>query len=216
MATEKRYPIQIVMDALRLIGYVVSKVVWFIRYKGLENIPKKSQQGFLIAANHQTYIDPVWICVRLRRKFRFMAIGNAFEWRYLGKLIRYLGAFPVSEEPRTAARAMKEAIATLKDGAVLTVFPEGARSFADGKIIPFKTGAVFIAFQAGVPILPVTISGGNSIWPQKQKYPNLFRRVTVQFHPTMEVVRDNSLSLRENLEFWTKQLESVVLGESRV
>ncbi len=87
------------MDVLRLIAYIISKTFWFIRYNGRENIPDKSAGGFLIASNHQTYIDPVWICLPMRRKFRFMAFDRAFEWRIIGPLIRYLGAFPVSMEP---------------------------------------------------------------------------------------------------------------------
>ena len=105
---------------------------------------------------------------------------------------------------------MKEALKTLRAGAVLTIFPEGARSYAEGKMIPFKTGAVRIAMQAGVPVLPVTVSGGNLIWPQKKKYPRLFRRVNVTFHPLLNIENDDSISLRENLERWTEKLENII------
>ncbi len=137
-----KFPAQIVVDVFRLIGYVISKSCWFIRYEGRNNIPDKSSGPILIAANHQTYIDPVWICLPMRRRIRYMAIGNAFNWPFVGKLIRYLGAFPVSAEPSGTVGAMKEALKTLRAGAVLTIFPEGARSFEDGKMIPFKTGVV--------------------------------------------------------------------------
>ncbi|MBK7513222.1 MAG: 1-acyl-sn-glycerol-3-phosphate acyltransferase [Chloracidobacterium sp.] len=50
------------------------------------------------------------------------------------------------------------------------IFSEGAREFADGKMLPFKNGAVRLALQAGVPILPVTVSGGSRIWPRSRKY----------------------------------------------
>lgn len=205
-----KFPAQIVVDVFRLIGYVISKSCWFIRYEGRNNIPDKSSGPILIAANHQTYIDPVWICLPMRRRIRYMAIGNAFNWPFVGKLIRYLGAFPVSAEPSGTVGAMKEALKTLRAGAVLTIFPEGARSFEDGKMIPFKTGVVRIALQAGVPVLPVTISGGNLIWPQKQKYPRLFRRVTITFHPLLNIEKEDSINLRENLEIWTAKLESII------
>ena len=182
-----KYASQLAVDLLRLIGYLISKALWFIRYHGLENIPGNSAGGFLIAANHQTYIDPVWICLPMRRKLRFMAFDEAFNWRVIGPLIRYLGAFPVSMEVGGTLKAMKTALSSLREGAALTVFPEGAREFADGKMLPCKTGAIRIAIQAGVPILPVTIRGGNRIWPQKQKYPNLFRRVEIIYHPLMRL-----------------------------
>ena len=205
-----KYPAQIVIDVLRLIGYVISKIFWFIRYHGRENIPCKSSGSFLIAANHQTYADPVWIVLPMRRRLRFMAYDKAFEWRIVGPLIRYLGAFPVSMEVGGTLKAMKESLRALRDGAVLTVFPEGAREFADGEMFGFKTGAVRIALQAGVPILPVTISGGNRIWPQKQRYPRLFRRVEVTYHPLLHVAEDERLEIHENLDLWTAKLKEII------
>lgn len=201
---------QLVMDLLRLIGYAISKTVWFIRYRHRENIPDSSVKSFLICANHQTYVDPVWVCLPMRRRLKFMAVEKAFEWRFIGPLIRYLGAFPVSLETGGTLKAMKSALRALNEGAVLTVFPEGAREFADGEFFPFKTGAVRIAIQAGVPILPVTIIGGNRIWPQKQKYPRLFRRIEIVYHPLMHIVEDESLDKDENLAKWTEMLREKI------
>ncbi len=110
-------------------------------------------------------------------------------------------------------KAMKQALRALRDGAALTVFPEGAREFADGEILPFKTGAVRIALEAGVPILPVTVHGGNRIWPQKQKYPHLFRRVEITYHPLLQVTEDKTLENHQNLEYWTKKLKKIIGGE---
>lgn len=198
------------MDLLRLIGYMISKALWFLRYEGLSNIPPNDSPTFLVVANHQTYIDPVWICLPMRRRIRYMAFAPAFEWRFVGPLIRYIGAFPVFSDPKLAAAPMKEAVRTLHDGAILTIFPEGAREFSDGEMMEFKTGAARIALKANVPVLPVTISGANRIWPQKQKYPHLFRRVTVKYHPLVEIVEDISLNHRENLEIWTSKIRSVI------
>lgn len=202
------------VDLLRLTGYIISKIFWFVRYKGLENIPPRSFGGFIIAADHQTYIDPVWVCVPMRRRLRYMAFDRAFEWRFIGPLIRYLGAFPVSLE-FGSVKAMKTGIRALRDGAALALFPEGAREFADGAMLPFKTGAVHIAMHVGVPILPVTISGGNRIWPQKQKYPHLFRRVTITYHPLLYVAEDKNLDLRENLDMWTARLVEIIASEKK-
>ncbi len=208
-----KYPSQIVVDALRLIGYSISKVFWFVRYEGRENIPANDSPPFLIVANHQTYIDPVWICLPMRRRIRYMAFAPAFRWPVIGPLITYLGAFPVSPESKVAVTAMKEAIETLGDGAVLTIFPEGGREFSDGEMLEFKTGAVRIAMLANVPVLPVTISGGNRIWPQKQKYPHLFRRVTIRYHPLQNITANDDLDLRENLKEWTAKLKRMIANE---
>ena len=141
-----------------------------------------------------------------------MAFDKAFEWRFIGPLITYLGSFPVSIEVGGTLKAMKEALRSLKDGAVLTVFPEGAREFADGTLLPFKTGAVRIAHQAGVPILPVTIRGANRIWPQKQKYPNLFRRVEIIYHPMFYLLEHDGDD-HDQLEAWTEELRSIIASD---
>lgn len=204
------YPSQFVVDILRLIGYAISKTFWFVRYRDRENIPDKTLGSFLIAANHQTYIDPVWICLPMRRRLRFMAYDKAFDWPLVGSLIRYLGSFPVSLETGGTIKAMKESLRALRQGAALMIFPEGAREFADGEMLPFKTGVIRIALQARVPILPVTITGGNCIWPQKQKYPRIFRRVEIRYHPLLHVVADDKLELHENLEIWTAKLKEII------
>ncbi len=198
------------MDLLRLIGYAISKAAWFIKYEGRKNLPPNSSPPFLIVSNHQTYVDPVWICLPLRRRVRYMAFGDAFGWPVIGRLIRYLGAFPVAMNRAGILAAMKESIRTLRDGAVLVVFPEGAREFADGKLLEFKSGAIKIAAQAGVPILPVTIQGGNRIWPRQQKYPSIFRRVTITYHPIVDFVRDGANLSDSEIELWTQKIRLMI------
>ncbi len=198
------------MDILRGIGYAISKTFWFIRYEGRENIPPNDSPPFLIVANHQTYIDPVWICLPLRRRVRYMAVGDAFNWPFIGKVIRYLGAFPVTTSASGTMSAMKESLRSLRDGAVLVVFPEGAREFADGEFLEFKTGAVKIAAQAKVPLLPVTITGAHRIWPRNQKYPRLFRRVTITYHPLIPLADRVSDEQIENI---TESVRQVIEDE---
>ncbi len=205
-----KYPSQFVVWLLLLIAYVISKPLWFVRFRGKENIPPKSSGPVLIAANHQTYIDPVWICIPMRRRFRFMAYDKAFEWRVVGPLIKYLGAFPVKHPVDTSRRLFRESLRSLRDGATLVVFPEGAREFADGEMFEFKSGAMHIALRAGVPVLPVTIRGGNNVWPQGQKYPRLLRRVEIEYHPLLTV--DSS----ENADVWTDRLKEIIKAAGRV
>ena len=195
------------MDLLRLIGYFIGKICWFVTYVGRENIPAKSSSSYLIAANHQTYIDPVWICLPIRRKMRFMAFDRFLDQPGVGPIISFLGAFPVSTEVGGTLKAMKAARRALKDGAVLTVFPEGARAFADGEMLPFKTGAVRIALRASVPILPVSVRGGDRIWPRGQKYPRFFRRVTITYHPLLNLKDGES---HDDLDLLTEKLRETI------
>jgi len=194
----------------RAFAWLVSKPLWFIRFRGRDNIPPDDTGAYLIAANHQTYLDPAWIGIPIRHDLRFMAWDEAFGWRFIGPMIRYLGAFPVSLDTGGTIKAMKQALRALKDGAALVVFPEGGRELADGEFLPFKNGVVRIAQQAGVPILPVTIRGGNRVWPREQKYPHIFRRVTITYHPLMQITEDESLPQHDDLDRWTAKLREVI------
>ena len=62
------------------------------------------------------------------------------------------------------------------------IFPQGQRAFADGEFARFKAGAVRLAMEAGVPVLPVTIRGGQRVWPRGQRLPRT-GRVEIVFHP---------------------------------
>lgn len=205
-----KYAPPIVIDAARFISYAAGKILWRIKYHNKENIPKNLKSGLLIVANHQTYFDPFWICAPIRRKFRFMAWDKAFDWFLIGWLIKYLGSFPVDTSRGTTKSILRESLGALRDGATLLIFPEGARSFPDGKLQEFKTGAVRIALEANVPILPVTVRGANRVWSQTMKYP-AFRKVEIFYHPLFEVPKpaDNA-DLRAHLEKVTAQIVEII------
>lgn len=194
------YPSPLVVGLLRGIAFVVSKIFWSIRFEGTENIPK-DEGGFVVVSNHPTYLDPVWISIPVKKNLRYMAWDQVFGWPIVGKLIRYLGAFPVKTEASVTKSAVVESLRTLRGGGVLLIFPEGEREFADGKMLEFKSGAAHVAMNAGVPILPVSVRGGNRIWPRGKKFPSLFRRVELIFHPTIRPPeRDDRPDLEEQLE----------------
>jgi 1-acyl-sn-glycerol-3-phosphate acyltransferase len=202
------YPSPIAVDIVRLTALVISKVFWRIEYIGKENIPRNSERGLLVAANHQTYFDPFWISIPVKRKLRFMAWDVAFDWFLVGSLIRYLGAFPVNLE-RGSLSSYRQAIKVLRSGANLFIFPEGSREFSDGKLLSFKTGAVKIALQANVPILPVTVRGANRIWSRDMKYPHL-GKVKIIFHPLIEVTKPAGKDEEKYIETLNDQLVKTI------
>ena len=201
MSTDRdfRYPSPLAVRLLKTIAWLISKPAWFVRFTGKHHIPT-SPQGFVVAANHQTYVDPVWVTLPIKRRLRFMAFQTAFEWERIGPLISYLGAFPVALDGKRSKGAIRTALRALKDGAALVIFPEGAREFADGKLFDFKEGAMHIAIAAGVAVLPVTIRGGNRVWPQGKKYPRLFRRVEIIYHEPYFPQSEDAEGETENLK----------------
>jgi 1-acyl-sn-glycerol-3-phosphate acyltransferase len=141
-----------------------------------------------------------------------MAWDAAFEWFFVGNLMRRLGAFPVRTAERQGGKleAMKNALRFLRGGSALVIFPEGGREFPDGQLLPFKPGALRIAMEAGVPVLPVTIRGGNKVWTHGMKYPKL-GKVEIIYHPSFKVSKPKrKADLDECVENLNKRLAEII------
>jgi len=187
----------------------VSKLFWGIEYRGLENIPQKARHGLVIVSNHQTYIDPIWIGIPIKRDLRFLAWDAAFRWPIIGFLVTWLGSLPVNTATGRNPDSLKRAVEFLQNGSGLMVFPEGAREFEDGEPLEFKPGAVALAAEAGVPLLPVTIVGGNKVWPRGQKWPTP-GKVLVEFHPLTEIPRISHENRKGDLRKITESIRKTV------
>jgi 1-acyl-sn-glycerol-3-phosphate acyltransferase len=204
------YPPPIVIKLVRGLSRVLSRLIWRIEFHGTENIPPNSSDGLVIAANHQTYLDAFWVIAPVNRRFRFMAWDKAFNVFGIGSLIRYLGAFPVNIE-HGDKEAYQKSVEVLRDGATLVIFPEGSRAFTDGELLDFKTGAVRMAIEAGVPILPVTIRGANQVWSREMKYPRPFEKVAITYHSLMKVSPPAAGSdSREHARALTEKLKEII------
>lgn len=157
----------------------MGRIFWNLKLSGLENIP--TSDGLIVASNHQSYIDPFLISVPIKRPLRFLAWDVPFGWPFVGKAMQLLGAWPLQLE-RSDPAAIRRSLQWLRDGQTLMIFPEGGRSQADGSLETFKAGAVRIALEARVPILPVTIRGANHVWPSGRRIPRL-GRIEIIYHP---------------------------------
>jgi 1-acyl-sn-glycerol-3-phosphate acyltransferase len=161
--------------AFRFIG----RSFWHLKLIGVENIPASG--GLIIASNHQSYLDPFAISVPIERAIRFLAWNEALEWPFLGKVMRSLGAWPLQLEGSDPA-AIRRSHQWLREGGAVMIFPEGGRGQEDGSMVRFKAGAVRIALEAKVPILPVTIRGANRVWPRGKMIPGL-GKIEITYHP---------------------------------
>lgn len=202
-------PSKILIFAVRTIFLCVSKIVWRIRFIGKKNIPQEiPEKGLLVVSNHQTYLDPFWISIPVKRDFRYMTWDKAFEWFFVGWLIRNLGSFPVNTS-FGSRKSYVQSVKFLRQGKTLMVFPEAAREFIDGKLLPFKTGAAKLALQAGVPILPVTIRGANRVWAREMKFPRP-SKIEIFFHPVLET--GNFAGENAEIEL-TEKLKEIIESE---
>jgi 1-acyl-sn-glycerol-3-phosphate acyltransferase len=171
------------LELIRPVVHAASRVFWKIEFRGVENVP--AHGGVIIAANHQTYLDPFWLSLPIKRPTRYLAWSDAFSWPMVGRCLVWLGAWPLALEGSDPA-AIRRSLQWLRDGGAVVIFPEGARSTATGSLERFKVGAVRLALEAQVPILPVTIKGGNRVWPKGWRFPRL-GKIVVTYHQPYHV-----------------------------
>lgn len=167
------------LDFVRTLVGFFSRILWKIEFEGVENIPTAG--GVIVAANHQTYIDPFWISVAIKRPTRYLAWSVAFNWPLVGRCLTLFGAWPLQVEGSDPS-AIRRTLQWLRNGGAVVIFPEGARSTSSGEMDRFKGGAVRLALEAKVPILPVTVRGGNHVWPRGWRLPHT-GKVVIIYHP---------------------------------
>lgn len=141
--------------------------IWDLKVYGRSNVPRTG--GVLLVANHQSYLDPIVIGVHLRRPMCFLAKSELFRNRFLNWLISSLNAFPVRQGAGDVG-AVREMLLRLKQGWMLSMFPEGSRS-ETGELGPIEPGAALVLRRAGVPCVPVAIEGSYDAWPKGRRYP---------------------------------------------
>jgi 1-acyl-sn-glycerol-3-phosphate acyltransferase len=149
-------------------------ILYRFEARGLENIP--SVGPVVLASNHLSILDPITVGIPIDRQINFMAKEELFEKKWLGPLIRKLGAFPVKRS-NVSTGTIRAAIDVLKAGGVFGIFPEGTRNLPVGS--PIKRGAAMIGVRGNATIVPVAIVG---------KY-RLFRKMKVYYGKPVDVAR---------------------------
>jgi 1-acyl-sn-glycerol-3-phosphate acyltransferase len=144
-----------------------SSLVWGLRSYGAANVPPRG--GVLLAANHQSYLDPLMIGLAVRRPLHYVARRSLFRFPPFALLIRALNAHPIEREGSDLA-GVRVVLRCLHEGQAVLIFPEGTRT-RTGRLGPVKQGVSRIALRAGVPILPVLVDGTRHVWPPQNRLP---------------------------------------------
>ncbi|HBY60880.1 MAG TPA: 1-acyl-sn-glycerol-3-phosphate acyltransferase [Solibacterales bacterium] len=130
---------------------------------GLEKLDLSA--SYVFVSNHVSYMDTPVVLAHIPVQFRFLAKKSLFRIPFLGTHLTRAGHMPVPrEDPRAALKVMTEAARVIRERNIsMLVFPEGGRS-SEG-LQPFKEGAAYIAIKAGVPLVPLSITGTHAVLP---------------------------------------------------
>jgi 1-acyl-sn-glycerol-3-phosphate acyltransferase len=143
-----------------------------------ERIPEAG--GFILVLNHVSHVDPLTaahIVYDHGRLPRYLAKSGLFKNRALGYFLRAAGQIPVERMSKNAAGAFDAAVAAVRQGECVVVYPEGTITRdPDGWPMTGKSGAARIALETGCPVIPVGQWGAQEILAPYAKKPDLFPR----------------------------------------
>ncbi|MET8872793.1 lysophospholipid acyltransferase family protein [Nocardia sp. NPDC004604] len=123
----------------------------------------------LVASNHISMLDAVFLWGALRRRAMAVAMAELWSWPMVGWLVRRLGHVPVvRRDPQSGQQALAHAEWILRHGGVMLIYPEG-RCVPPGESEPYKPGVAKLALATGVPIIPVATTGTDNVLPLRTK-----------------------------------------------
>ena len=172
------------------------KLLFRPQAEGAEYVPKSG--AAIIASNHLSFSDSIFMPLMVRRRVTFLAKQEYFTGRGLkGLLMRWFfagaGQVPIDRASGTAAKAALETgKRILAEGKVLGIYPEGTRS-PDGRLYRGKTGVARMALEARVPVIPVAMMNSDEIQPIGRKWPKI-RQVRLRFGPPLDFSRYEGLA----------------------
>ncbi|HKD96593.1 MAG TPA: lysophospholipid acyltransferase family protein [Micromonosporaceae bacterium] len=178
-----------------LLKYIVLgpilRLVFRPQVEGRENVPADGPA--IIASNHLSFCDSIFMPLMVRRKITFVAKAEYFTGKGIkGFLIKSFfvgtGTIPVDRSGGMAAQAaMDTGLRILRSGQLFGIYPEGTRS-PDGRLYRGKTGVARLALESGAPVVPVAMLNSDIVQPPGRIIPKVMR-VKIRFGEPMDFSR---------------------------
>ena len=150
------------------------------RVSGADNVPKTGP--VILAANHQSFLDPPLVGSGLSRDINYLARESLFRFPGVGALLRSWNSVPVDRDGG-GARGLKNILDRLLKGGGIILFPEGTRS-QDGKLQPARSGIGLVVVKSDAPVVPVRVFGTFEAYGRNAKFPRP-KRVAVTYGAPM-------------------------------
>ena len=140
----------------------------------MENIPASG--GAILAANHQSLVDSIFLPLMVNRPVTFSAKAEYFTAsgpaaRLWAAYLRATNQLTMDRDgPRAAQDTLEAALALLQQGQLFGIYPEGTRS-PDGRLYRGRPGVGWLALRSGLPVIPVALSGTRKVLPPGRAVP---------------------------------------------
>ncbi len=157
----------------------VLRLLYRVKVEGDDHVPERGP--VILAANHRSFMDSLFLPLVIGRRVTFVAKAEYFDSKKTAWFFRGVGQIPIRREGGSASeRALAAATEVLEGGGVFGIYPEGTRT-RDGFLHRGHTGVARLALRTGAPIVPVGLIGTDEVQPTDAKLPRVFRRVTIRF-----------------------------------
>jgi 1-acyl-sn-glycerol-3-phosphate acyltransferase len=168
---------------MKVLLYPIFRLFWRVRIEGRHNVPSKG--AAVLAANHQSFCDSLFLPLSVTRRVTYLAKAEYFDTWKTAWFFRAVGQIPVRRGGGDASeRALSTARGVLGRGRIVGLYPEGTRA-DDGAVHRGRTGVARLAMECGVPVIPVGVDGTDRVQPIGQRWLRPFQRVTIRFGPPM-------------------------------
>ncbi len=185
---------------VKLLFTPIVRFFYRVRTEGLEHLPPDGP--VILASNHVSFVDSIFLPMVLRRRITFVAKAEYFEDPKTAWFFRASGQIPIRRGGGSASEgALEAARGVLEAGGVFGIYPEGTRS-PDGRLYRGHTGVARLALQCRCPIVPVAMIGTREAQPIGQRVPRVFVPITIRLgrpltYERMQHRADDRLALRD-------------------
>ncbi|TMC69447.1 MAG: 1-acyl-sn-glycerol-3-phosphate acyltransferase [Chloroflexi bacterium] len=155
---------------VRMVAIPLMRLCFRFQVEGLSNVPRPG--NYVVIANHLNWLDEFALLMLLpiEPRLHFLAnptilVTRKVQWF----LVRSTGGFvPVVQERHGDPALFRHVDRCLALGGSVAIFPEANYGPAEGELLPFKKGFAHFAIKAGVPVVPVALSGTKDLWFRKR------------------------------------------------
>lgn len=167
-------------------------LVYRPKVSGIENIP--SDGPVILAGNHLSFIDSVFMPLFVHRRVSFLAKSDYFTGKGLkGWATRVFmeaaGQLPIDRSGGKASEAsLNTGLRVLSEGKILALYPEGTRS-PDGRLYRGRTGIARMVLEAGVPVVPIAMVNSHEAMPIGSKWPKRKPKIEIRFGEVLDFTR---------------------------
>ncbi|MDR1257333.1 MAG: 1-acyl-sn-glycerol-3-phosphate acyltransferase [Spirochaetaceae bacterium] len=177
------------------VAQLINIVLYSTSYENRNKLRKFKGRAILVS-NHTTFLDPVLMCgAMLPERMWQTLLERTVETPFLGKFTRLLGGAPLPPGGRGIERIIESGENVFKHRRFLHFYPEGECYLYNQQIMPFKTGAFFVAARLNIPVIPLlTVFSEGRLKPKTffaRKFPKERLVVLDPVYPSCYIKYDN-------------------------